>query len=374
MSKSVRVLVLNNYPLDAVWDEVKRGEKPDHHLYGINHLAQMGYDIRVVDGATASRAARVARWLQRLRCPVPLGALARQSAAWQALHEGDVIYAPCGDELTSLAYLRALGLLKTPLLSVQHHALNRGRLAWLREPFVRLMVRGLDAFPALSARAAQQINQRCPGHPLKSVALPWGPDARYYPRAQDPGQGVLAAGRTGRDFLTFALAATQAGVVAHIIGLPGPWLDARHRFSAQVQVQVAQAGQVFGYPEMMAAHLGARAIAIPLDDSPFNLAGLTSLVDAMAIGRPVIMTRNAFIDLDIEAHGIGRWVAPGDVQGWAEALRWFDRNPDASLAMGRRARALVDGPDWNSQAFARRIDGLLACLSPARPSSFGAAT
>ena len=365
MAKSVRVLVLNNYPLDAVWHDVKRGEKPDHHLYGINHLAQMGYDIRIVDGATARRAAGLASWLQRLRNPVPLGALARQSAAWQALHEGDVVYAPCGDELTSLAYLRALGLLKTPLLALQHHGLNRGRLAGLREPFVRLMVRGLDAFPALSVRAAQQINQRCPAHGPKSVALPWGPDARYYPRAEGPGQGALAAGRTGRDFLTFGLAATQAGVAAHIIGLPGPWLAARGRFSAQVQVQVPEAGSVFGYPEMMAAHLAARVIAIPLDDSPFSLAGLTSLVDAMAIGRPVIMTRNPFIDLDIEAEGIGRWVAPGDVEGWAEALRWFEQNPDASRAMGHRARALVDGPDWNSHAFARRIDGLLQGLSRA---------
>ncbi len=374
MSKSVRVLVLNNYPLDAVWGEVKRGEKPDHHLYGINHLARMGYDIHVVDGAAARRAAALARWLRRLRNPVPLGALARQRAAWSALHEGDVIYAPCGDELTGLAYLRAMGLLRTPLLAVQHHALNRGRLAWLREPFVRLMVRGLDAFPALSRRAAQQINRRCPAQAPKSVALPWGPDARYYPRAEGPGRGVLAAGRTGRDFVTFGLAATQAGVAARIIGLAGPWLAARSRFSAQVQVQVPEAGRVFGYPEMMAAHLAARAIAIPLDDSPASLAGLTSLVDAMAIGRPVVMTRNPFIDLDIEAEGIGRWVAPGDVDGWAEALRWFDRNPEASQAMGVRARALVDGPDWNSLAFARRIDGLLAGLSRVSASGIGAPT
>jgi hypothetical protein len=32
MPKSVRLLVLNNYPLDAVWEEVRRGVKPDHHL------------------------------------------------------------------------------------------------------------------------------------------------------------------------------------------------------------------------------------------------------------------------------------------------------------------------------------------------------
>jgi glycosyltransferase involved in cell wall biosynthesis len=174
---------------------------------------------------------------------------------------------------------------------------------------------------------------------------------------------VLAAGRTGRDFLSFGLAATQAGVAARIIGLPGPWCEARNRFSSKVQVQVPEAGKVFDYPEMMAAHSAARAIAIPLEGSQVSLAGLTSLVDAMAIGRPVIMTRNPFIDLDIEAHGIGRWVDPGDVNGWAEALRWFDQNPDASQIMGQRARALVDGPHWNSLAFARRIEGLLAGMS-----------
>jgi phosphoribosylcarboxyaminoimidazole (NCAIR) mutase len=89
-------------------------------------------------------------------------------------------------------------------------------------------------------------------------------------------------------------------------------LDARSRFSAQVQVEVPEVGRVFNYPEMMAAYLTARVIAIPLEKSDVSLAGLTSLVDAMAIGRPVIMTRNPFIDLDIEAQGIGRWVEPGD--------------------------------------------------------------
>ena len=363
MRRSTRLLVLNNYPLDIVWDEVKRREKPDHHLYGINHLERLGYEICIVSGDAARGVAALARGLRRLRNPIPLGALERQSAAWRALHQGDVIYAPCGDELNTLACLRALGWLKTPLLALQHHALNRGRLAWAREPFLRLMVRGLDACPALSQCAAQEINRRRPPDRPASVALPWGPDADFYPRAQGPGHGFLAAGRTGRDFATFGLAASQAGVAAHIIGLPGPWLQAHSQFSTKVRVQTPEGNRVFGYPEMMAAHLSARAIAIPLDDSPVSLAGLTSLVDTLAIGRPVIMTRNRFIDLDIEAEGIGRWVAAGDVDGWAEALRWFNQNPEASQAMGRRARALVDGPDWNSFAFARRIDGLLSGLS-----------
>jgi hypothetical protein len=74
------------------------------------------------------------------------------------------------------------------------------------------------------------------------------------------------------------------------------------------------------------------------------------------------MTRNRYIDLDVERAGIGRWVEPGDIEGWVEAMCWFDRHPDESVAMGLRARALVDEGPWNSLAFARGIDALLAAL------------
>ena len=60
MRRSTRLLVLNNYPLDVVWDEFKRREKPDHHLYGINHLERLGYEIRIVSG-DAARGVAVAR-------------------------------------------------------------------------------------------------------------------------------------------------------------------------------------------------------------------------------------------------------------------------------------------------------------------------
>jgi glycosyltransferase involved in cell wall biosynthesis len=105
--------------------------------------------------------------------------------------------------------------------------------------------------------------------------------------------------------------------------------------------------------------LEARVLAIPLFESKGSLAGLTSLVDAMALGKPVIMTRNPYIDLDIEACGIGKWVDPGDVDGWADAIDWFDRHPDESHEMGRRARALVDEQGYNSASFALRIHRLI---------------
>lgn len=359
----LRILVMNNYPLDATWEEVRRGDKPDHHLYGVNHLQARGHTLRFVDGGQARALRRLGAWLRRLRSPVHPGPPDRLWAALRGLRDADVLYAPCGGELDALAWLRALGLLRTPLVALQHHALNPGRLAWVREPLVRALVRGVDAFPALSARAAAEINRRLPrGAAPRSQPLAWGPDADFYPVAQGPGHGALAAGRTGRDFETFARGAARAGVAATVIGPAGAGLPAAPA-GPTVRVQAVPPGQVLGYRELMPAHLAARVIAIPLHASPDALAGLTSLADALALGRPVVMTRNAFVDLDLEAEGIGRWVAPGDVAGWAEALAWFDRHPDEAEAMGRRARRLVDEGGWNSQRFGARIAGLIETVA-----------
>lgn len=355
MKRAIRVLVLNNYSLERVWAEVRRGDTPDHHLYGINHLADLGYEVQLVPASSS----RVIRGLDCLidnnRWPVQMGCLARQWTAWNRLNDADLIYAPCGDEVNTLAYLRGAGLLKTPIVSIQHHALNRGRLAWLREPWVDLLVRGTDAMPALSERAAQEINARCRTTAPRSEPIFWGPDAGFYPRTTEPGVGVLAAGRTARDFVTFGLGASRAQVPATIMCLPADKRPEFRGFSRCVQVRTPPPGQLFPYPEILQAHLKARVLAIPLHESRHNLAGLTSVVDALALGKPLIMTRNPYVDLDIEGLGIGRWVQPYDIQGWVDAIRWFDAHPDESREMGRRARALVDEQGYDSRNFARRV-------------------
>jgi glycosyltransferase involved in cell wall biosynthesis len=70
------------------------------------------------------------------------------------------------------------------------------------------------------------------------------------------------------------------------------------------------------------------------------------------------MTRHPLIDLDLEGEGIGRWVEPGDVAGWAEALRWFESHPSEAEAMGRRARAVAEA-HWNYTRFCDALSALL---------------
>jgi hypothetical protein len=294
--------------------------------------------------------------------PEFLGSLEQQREAWKLRHQADAIYAPCQTQIQLLSALRAWGLFHIPLLMIAHHPMTGGRLAGLRRWWASIQLRGLDACHALSHALADDLNSltSCEG---RSQALVWGPTLSYYPPPDgSPGDRAIAAGRTGRDFITFGRAATLAGVGADIICLSSDPATSFDTFGGTVRVTDSAREDALNYRSLIPRLQSARVHAIPLHPG-HSLAGLTSLTDAIALGKPVIMTRHRLIDIDVESEGIGRFVDPGDVEGWRKALLWFDQNPAQAVAMGKRSRALAEHL-WNDQTFASAIAAILGELSP----------
>lgn len=346
-----RLIVINNYSLARVREELHRGDKPAHHLYGIDRFGDMGFEVEIIPLDEMARP--LLGGVPRLRAVLPpIGNLPQQARVLLGQqHHGDLIYAPCQTQTHLLSYLRATGLLRIPVVTLAHHPISP-RWPW-KVPFLSLQLRGTDAFPSLSRVVAAEIG-RLSGRSDLSESVPWGPDLAYYPVPDgSPGTGAVAAGRTGRDFLTFGRAATAAAVPARILCLQSEGLGAQPGFGPNVTVTAVQNESDLNYRALVKALAAARVHAIPLAPGP-SLAGLTSLTDALALGKPVIMTRHPLIDVDIEAEGIGRWVAPGDVAAWARALRWFEDHSDEAAEMGQRARRLAE-QRYNSDLFARRM-------------------
>ena len=128
-----------------------------------------------------------------------------------------------------------------------------------------------------------------------------------------------------------------------------------HKFGCNVKVTLQPNIGYMKYPKLLEIYTNSRAIAIPLYPGiGTSLSGLTGLMDALGMGKPVIMTRHPLIDLDIEAEGIGKWVEQGDVKGWKDAIEFFEYNEEEALVMGKRARNLVD-KGFNSLSFANQI-------------------
>jgi glycosyltransferase involved in cell wall biosynthesis len=359
-----RVLILNNYPMDRVMREVELGETPDHVLFGVNRLAALGFEPVFLPYPAVGRWATFQSLLGRLRIPLELGDLQQQVLALRLSGEADLVYAPCGSQTHLLQYLRAAGLFKLPIVTLMHHPFPNGKLDFLRGWQRQLFIRGADRLPSLSQALAEDLRAAGAAE-SKLVPLPWGADVGFYGPWQPPGIGVIATGRTGRDFKTFAQAVSQARCPATLIGLQGHLNDPVYRTTSRLTLIEARNEQPvpgedrgwIKYPALCDHMRAHAAIAIPLF-AQLTLAGVTSLMDALGLGRAVLMTRNRHIDLDIEAEGIGFWIDAGDVTGWMDRLNWIADNPGEVKAMGLRARQLAE-TSLSSAAFADRVVNVL---------------
>jgi glycosyltransferase involved in cell wall biosynthesis len=134
--------------------------------------------------------------------------------------------------------------------------------------------------------------------------------------------------------------------------------------SAVVQVLKLSAERCMAYPALLEMARKARSIAIPLNVDA-TLLGLTSLTDALALGKPVIITQHPLWDIDVDAEGIGFALPQGDVEAWARAVQWMNDHPDEATAMGHRARALAESR-YNTALFASRLVAIMQRLTAAR--------
>ncbi|MET3165124.1 UNVERIFIED_ORG: glycosyltransferase involved in cell wall biosynthesis [Arthrobacter sp. UYEF10] len=102
--------------------------------------------------------------------------------------------------------------------------------------------------------------------------------------------------------------------------------------------------------EVIQALSTAKVVVIPVADppEPNGLTGITELADAVAIGKPIVMTKNALLPVDIEALGIGVVVPEG-------------ADPGTLLSAIRRAQSvnrktiLRVSEEWNARNFSRSM-------------------
>lgn len=120
--------------------------------------------------------------------------------------------------------------------------------------------------------------------------------------------------------------------------------------------------------ETRARLAAARVVALPVRENSYSGA-TTVLLQAMALGKPVIVSRTAAIASGYELEdGVNcRLVEPGDAAALERAILQTLTGADAAVALGTRARQTVE----RSFSWERYTDALWQVLSDATPSPSG---
>jgi hypothetical protein len=134
----------------------------------------------------------------------------------------------------------------------------------------------------------------------------------------------------------------------------GPLLEAAHGIPAPIVLATAQvdrharlAPNVRTGPLPHADYVEqlrrARVVVVPLAESRWRSAGQQTYLNAMALGKPVVVTDTMGVRDYVEDGVTGLIVAPGDVGAMGEAVRWAldAANAQAVEAMTERARQVT---------------------------------
>ena len=319
-----RIIYVDNYGGVAVWQKIKEGELPPHHLRGCLQLARMGYEVALAEGLPDF-------YLYRNPLPHDFKML---NLVRHWLGPQGIVF--CGHNvLYWLLWLRRLGLIRCQIVSN----------LWAREPLN--LASAHSGIVGLTRAAAEQAGKLAPK--VRVAALGWGADLSVYPKLPYQPEAFLSCGIALRDFKTLSMAAAHCRQPIEVL-CPG-MLDG---ISWPSNVKVVDSGKGWNfenkrisYGQLLHKHYARSAgslIILKRDDAQYVASGFTEIIEVMAMARPIIMTRTGGLptEIDIEKAGCGILVPPEDPGALAEAIQTLGNDPERSEAMGKKGRELAE--------------------------------
>lgn len=221
-------------------------------------------------------------------------------------------------------------------------------LDWVSKPVVRLPLclvrRGVDRVLTWSSVQADVAVTRIGFAPEQIHRIEHPVDEEFFAPARAAATRVVSAGETQRDFATLMRAVSGTGIPTVVAAdLVGSFTGVRTRLQSASQT-VAAPPEVTVGPltalRLREAYASAFAVVVPLAEADNN-AGISVILEAMSMGRPVIASRTTG-QVDVIVDGVnGLYVRPGDERDLREKILFLRDNPSRAAEMASRARETV---------------------------------
>lgn len=350
LSAPLKVYFYHTRPTDGGFAEWKQKRFPGHLLYGMPLLDKHGITCVMHPFRFISE-----RWKLTL------------DTTWKILtcrKAYDVLYATSFRGIELIVFLRALGLYRKPIVIWHHQAIIRSSKTW-RERLSRFFYKGFDYMFFFSEELIRRSREACKFDPAKMKLVHWGPDLDFYDRIlgeekqQNPSgerHGYISTGKENRDLVTLikAFARTKEELDIYIAKTCG----SLHYDRIVSQLDIPEHVHIHFTEGIIPYELALKVarkqfIVICCLDAPYTV-GLTTLVEALALGMPVLCSKNPTFGFDIDREKVGMTIPYDDVEGWQKAIDWMAAHPQEAEQMGRNARKLAE-ERFNLEIFSKEI-------------------
>ncbi len=351
----MKVYFYHTQDIQMILSRLVEGEFPPHFLYGATKLSSYGIDV-----VWHKSRLGLSRWKMMWR------------TLWQVFTSSekfDAIYATHYRGLELVVLLRALRLYRRPIFVWHHQPIVTSRNP-LRELFGRLFYRGFDHMFFFSEKLfADSLLSRKANVARMSVAH-WGMDIPSFPVktpfCDEQNIVFISSGKELRDVRTLVAAFNQTGYPLEL------YTSARNgemdyeamlrSMDIQENINVHIENRPTPSPYEISRRVAmADCVCICCLPSKYTV-GLTTLVEALALGKPIIATRNTAFPFSLEEEGCGISVDYHDLQGWRSAINYVATHPEEAQQMGLRAREMAR-TQYNDNVCAEEVANVLKLFS-----------
>ena len=173
------------------------------------------------------------------------------------------------------------------------------------------------------------------------IKIPFHADHRFFECSDavvNPRQ-VCSAGLEWRDYPTLVRAVNGLDVQVRI-GAYSPWSTSPNELTScelPPNVEVAR----YDYAQLKQLYAESAVVVTPLKQTDFQ-AGITSIIEGMSMGKPVVATGTRGLPETIVSGTNGLLTRPGDVEGLRHAILSVLDNGVEAARLGARARTDVE--------------------------------
>lgn len=299
-----KVFVINpGYSLGEAVQSWKKGEYPGSVLYGVNHFHKYGW-IPVFEKSNmeVGEKARGSKYIVISRIRTEIQHLIEICKNRNA----DIIYLPLINFGMSVILLRKLGIIRKPLAGLVHSVNFKNKWKKLVYEF---MFCALDYIIFIAEKPKTEFDILFPKYKYKSTFLELMPevDKTSEPHFFDKKYkySLCMIGKTHRDYQTFADTIHKIKCKAVLIG--GGYLP-------EYQTKYIDVNRhILNYKECSEIYKESKVNLVIVKEAG-GIYGMTSILDSLQQGMPVIATRTKYLSVNIEKEGLGLEVSPSSTE------------------------------------------------------------
>lgn len=298
-------------------------------------------------------------------CPSVFAPLFTQIGCLKHQDKCDIIYIGFDMHLMPLAIMKMVGLCHKPVFVLSHFTYNYHytKIWWkkiykiIERWFVTRYIDRLSFANDVLLKVAVQGGALNKKH--WNVAN-WGAVTEFYDRniykEKPTGEFFMAAGGMNRDYATLIEAFRHCPNAKLKIFAKYKDYTKGINIPSNVEFENLMANNDFigAYKQLRDKYYNCKAILLPINYINDVPNGATVLVEALAMGKPIIITQADTNYIDVEREGCGMTIKPHDVEDWIRVITYLINNPNEVERMGKRSYQLAK-EKYNDRNFVNTI-------------------